>query len=340
MNSVVTLGEMMLRLMPENNRRLEQADRFDAYYGGDESIVATLLSRFGMDVRYLTKLPEGILGDICERKLWEQHVDTRFIKRGSGRLGVNFYENGASVRPSMVVYDRANSVMSKAEFEDFDWDGALNGAKWFHVSGITPALGPSCARMTRYALEAARRAGVTTSVDLNYRRNLWTPEQAQQVMIPLMEYVDVLIGNEEDAHLMLGVKPGHTDVIHGKLDLKGYEECFTTLRQRYGFKIIATTLRESRSASDNGWSGLVYDGEQFCHSRQYDIHLVDRGGGGAAFSGGLIYGLCTGKSLHAACEFAAAASALKQTILGDFNLITLAEVERLALGDTSGRVQR
>jgi len=340
MNSVVALGEMMLRLMPANNRRLEQADQFDAYYGGDESIVATLLSRLGMDVRYLTKLPEGILGDICERKLWEQHVDTRFIVRGPGRLGVNFYENGASVRPSMVVYDRANSVMSKAEFEDFDWDGALNGAKWFHVSGITPALGPSCARMTRCALEAARRAGVTTSVDLNYRRNLWTPEQAQQVMIPLMEYVDVLIGNEEDAHLMLGVKSGHTDVIHGELDLKGYEESFRTLRQRYGFQIVATTLRESRSASDNGWSCLVYDGEQFCHSRQYDIHLVDRGGGGAAFSGGLIYGLCTGKSLNEACEFAAAASALKQTILGDFDLITLAEIERLALGDTSGRVQR
>lgn len=340
MKSIVTMGEMMLRLMPAANQRLEQASQFDAYYGGDESIVATLLSRLGLDVRYLTKLPQGVMGDICERKLWEQRVDTRFIVRGPGRLGLNFYENGASVRPSQVVYDRANSAMSGAEFEDFDWQGILDGAGWFHVSGITPALSPSCARLTRCALEAARRAGLTTSVDLNYRRKLWTPEQAQQVMIPLMEFVDVLIGNEEDAQLMLGVQPGSTDVTRGKLDLEGYQESFVALKQKFGFKVVATTLRESRSASDNGWSCLTYDGEQFCHSRSYDIHLVDRGGGGASFSGGLIYGLSTGKSLRETCEFAAAASALKQTIAGDFNLITLAEVERLAQGDASGRVQR
>lgn len=340
MKSIVAMGEMMIRFMPPSNRRFEQADIFEAYYGGDESIVATMLARFGLDARYITKLPKNILGDIAERKLWGQHVDTRFIVRGDGRMGLNFYENGASVRPSQVLYDREHSAMSMAKADDFDLKAIFDGAGWFHVSGITPALSDSTAELTREALKAARKEGVTTSVDLNYRRKLWSPEKAQSVMIPLMEYVDVLIGNEEDAEIMLGFKPGDTNVTGGKLDIDGYRDTFIRMRERFGFKTVATTLRESRSASDNGWSCLVYDGDEFCHSRSYDIHLVDRGGGGASFSGGLIYGMVTGMSTRDATEFAAAASALKQTVTGDFNLVTLPEVLNLANGDTSGRVQR
>ena len=337
---VVTMGEMMIRFMPKNNLRFEQATEFEAHYGGDESIVAVSLARFGMDARYVTKLPLNPLGQTALGKLREQGVDTNYIVRGGERLGLNFYENGASVRASNVLYDRKHSAISEATPDEFDWDGIFGDADWFHVAGITPAISESAAVLVEEAMKAAKRHGVTVSVDLNYRSKLWSPERAQSVMIPLMQYVDVCIGNEEDAEKVLGFKPENTDITKGQLDIEAYKEVFRQLKERFGFKYIGSTLRESISASDNGWSTMIYDGNEFYHSRKYDIHLVDRGGGGASFAAGMIYGILNGMSLADTCEFATAASALKQTITGDFNLATLDEVKKLMGGDASGRVSR
>lgn len=337
---VVTMGEMMIRFMPKNNLRFEQACEFEAHYGGDESIVAVSLARFGLDTRYVTKLPVNPLGQTAVNKLREQGVDTSYIVRGGERMGLNFYENGASVRASNVVYDRKYSAISCAEPEEFDFDGIFSDADWFHVAGITPAISPKAAVLVEAAMKAAKKHNVTVSVDLNYRSKLWTPEEAQAVMIPLMQYVDVCIGNEEDAEKVLGFKPENTDITKGELDIEAYKDVFVKLKERFGFKYIGSTLRESYSASDNGWSALIYDGKEFYRSKKYDIHLVDRGGGGASFAAGMIYGLLNKMSLKDTCEFATAASALKQTITGDFNLATLDEVKKLMGGDASGRVQR
>ncbi len=337
---VVTLGEMMIRLMPKGNLRFEQATEFEAHYGGDESIVAVSLARFGLQSRYVTKLPNNPLGQIALNKLREQGVETDCIVRGGERLGLNFYENGASVRPSKVVYDRAHSAISQAKPEEFDFDAIFQDADWFHVAGITPAISDTAAALVLEAMKAAKQKGVTVSVDLNYRSKLWSPEKAQSVMIPLMAYTDVCIGNEEDAEKCLGYKPGNTDVAGGALDLEGYKAIFTGMKERFGFRWIASTLRESHSASDNGWSALLYNGNRFYHTRAYQIHLIDRGGGGASFAAGLIYSLLNGFDIEKAGEFAVAASALKQTITGDFNLATLDEVTQLMNGDASGRVQR
>ncbi|NPV87613.1 MAG: sugar kinase [Anaerolineae bacterium] len=340
MKKVICMGEMMLRLMPSGNLRIEQATAFDAYYGGDEAIVATTLARFGVPVAYVTKLPDNPLGRAALNAIRSHGVSTEFISFGGERLGLNFYENGASIRPSRVVYDRKHSAIAEAELTDFDFETIFSDAGWFHVSGITPALSDKTAAITQHALLTAKKHGVTVSVDLNYRRKLWPPDKARQVMTSLMQYVDVCIGNEEDAEIMLGFKPSNTDVFKGELNIEGYKDVFLQMKECFGFGYIATTLRQSHSASDNGWSVLVYDGKEFCHSREYQIHLVDRGGGGASFSAGLIYGLVTGKSLRETTEFAAAASALKQTISGDFNLVTVEEVMELVKGDVSGRVQR
>jgi 2-dehydro-3-deoxygluconokinase len=340
MSRVVTMGEMMLRLMPSGNLRVEQASSFDALYGGDEAIVAVSLARFGLDTAYITKLPDNPLGRAAFQHVRAQGVNTDFIAIGGERLGLNFYENGAAVRPSRVFYDRQNSAIAEADLSDFDFDKIFEQAEWFHVSGITPALSDKTAALTEKALATAKKHGVTVSIDLNYRRKLWSPEKAKRVMTGLMAYVDVCIGNEEDAEITLGFQPQNTDVFSGKINIEGYKDTFRRMHQEFGFKYIASTLRESYSASENGWSALVYDGKEFCLSQKYDIHLVDRGGGGASFSAGLIYGLMTGKTLVDTTEFAVAASALKQTIWGDFNLVTLSEVEQLVKGDASGRVQR
>ena len=340
MARIVTLGEMMIRLMPRNNLRIEQASSFDAFYGGDESIVAVSLSRFGIQSRFVTKLPNNVLGDVALSMLRAHHVDTAFIARGGERLGLNFYESGASMRPSKVVYDRKHSAISEADPQDFDFDAIFSDADWFHVSGITPALSDKTAKLTEIAMQAAKRHNVTVSVDLNYRRKLWSPEKAKEVMTGLMKYVDVCIGNEEDAEITLGFKPAGTDVYKGELNIEGYKSVFKQLKDAFGFQYIASTLRESFSASDNGWSALVYDGNEFYHSHKYDIHLVDRGGGGASFAAGLIYGILSEKPLAEMAEFAVAASALKQTIIGDFNYATLEDVTNLCMGDLSGRIQR
>ncbi|MDR3644278.1 MAG: sugar kinase [Clostridia bacterium] len=333
MGKIVTMGEMMMRFMPPDYLKFEQAKSFEVYYGGDESIVASSLARFGLPVSYVTKLPQNPFGEMAISSLRMQGVDTSFIARGGKRIGVNFYEKGISVRPSKVIYDREDSAFATAVQEDFDFDAIFSDAKWFHVSGITPALSESTCRLTEKAMKTAKSVGATVSCDLNYRNKLWPVEKARAVMPRLMEYVDVCINPD----ISLGLS---ADLFRGEPDVERYQEMFGQLKKQFGFQYIAATLRSSRSASDNGWSALAYDGSRFCQARRYEIHLLDRGGGGASFSGGLIYGLYTGMALEQAVEFAAASSALKQTINGDFNLASLEDVMQLCAGDTTGRVQR
>lgn len=340
MKKVVTMGEIMLRLSTPGFLRFSQANSFDVVYGGGEANVAVSLANYGLKPYFVTKLPKNPIGDTAIGHLRAMGVETEYIARGGDRVGIYFLETGASMRASNVVYDRANSSIAEADISDFNFDEIFKDAEWFHFSGITPAISEKAAVLTEEALKAAKRHGVTVSVDLNFRKKLWTPERAREVMTNLMQYVDVCIGNEEDAEKVLGFKPENTDVTSGELELEGYKSIFRQMKEKFGFKYIATTLRESYSASDNGWSALIYDGNEFYHSKKYDVRIVDRVGGGDSFAGGLIYGLLSGKGFKYALDFAVAASALKHTVFGDFNLVTLAEVENLVKGDASGRVQR
>ncbi|MBU5294133.1 sugar kinase [Anaerosalibacter bizertensis] len=340
MKKVVTLGEIMLRLIPPRNERFVQAKSFDVVYGGGEANVAVSLANYGLDSYYITKLPKHEIGQAAVNELRRYGVHTDYIVRGGNRVGIYFSETGASMRPSKVIYDRAYSAIAEADVSDFDFDEIFKDATWFHFSGITPALSDKAAVLTEEALKAAKKHGVTVSVDLNYRKNLWTPEKAQKVMTNLMQYVDVCIGNEEDAELTLGFKPGNTDVTTGELELEGYKNIFKQMIEKFNFKYVVSSLRESYSASDNGWSACVYDGNEFYHSKKYDIRIVDRVGGGDSFASGFIYGLISGKDFKDALEFGVAASALKHTIHGDFNMVSIDEVENLLQGDASGRVQR
>lgn len=337
---VVTMGEIMLRLSSPGFLRFSQSNSFDVVYGGGEANVAVSLANYGLDAYFVSKLPKHEIGQCAVEALRKQNVKTDYIARGGDRVGIYFLETGASMRPSKVVYDRANSAISEADISDFDFDAIFEDAEWFHFTGITPALGPKAAALTEAALIAAKKHGVTVSVDLNYRKKLWTPAEAQKVMTPLMKYVDVCIGNEEDAEKVLGFKPGETNVEKGELELAGYMDMFSRMQEKFNFKYVATSLRESYSASDNGWSALIYDGKEFYHSKKYEVRIVDRVGGGDSFASGLIYGLISGKDYKNALEFGVAASALKHTIFGDFNLVTVEEVEALVGGDASGRVQR
>ncbi|WP_026894388.1 sugar kinase [Clostridiisalibacter paucivorans] len=340
MKKVVTMGEIMLRLSTPGYKRFTQSESFDVVYGGGEANVAVSLANYGLDAYFVSKLPENPIGQSAVNSLRRFGVNTDYIARGGDRVGIYFLETGASMRPSKVVYDRAHSAISEADVEDFDFDEIFKDAEWFHFSGITPALSDKSAELTLAALKAAKKHGVTVSVDLNYRKKLWSPEKAKKVMTELMEYVDVCIGNEEDAETTLGFKPGKTDVTKGELELQGYKDIFKQMKDKFGFKYVVSTLRESYSASDNGWSALIYNGEEFYHSRKYDIRIVDRVGGGDSFAGGLIYGLVSGKDFKDALEFAVAASAMKHTIPGDFNMMNVDEVMTLVEGDASGRVQR
>ena len=340
---VVTLGEIMLRLSTPGNTRFVQSDSFDVVYGGGEANVAVSCANYGHDAYFVTKLPKHEIGQSAVNALRKYGVKTDFIARGGDRVGIYYLETGASMRPSKVIYDRAHSAIAEADATDFDFDAIMEGADWFHWSGITPAISDKAAELTRLACEAAKRHGVTVSVDLNFRKKLWTKEKAQSIMKPLMQFVDVCIGNEEDAEKVLGFKPGNTDVTSGELELAGYVDIFNQMADKFGFKYIISSLRESHSASDNGWSACIMDGQtrEFYHSRKYHITpIVDRVGGGDSFAAGLICGLVDGKDMKAALEFAVAASALKHTIPGDFNLVTRADVDNLAGGDGSGRVQR
>jgi 2-dehydro-3-deoxygluconokinase len=337
---VVTLGEIMLRLSTPGYQRFVQAEQFDVVYGGGEANVAVSLANYGHDATFVSKLPTHEIGQSAVNHLRRFGVNTDHIARGGDRVGIYFLETGASMRPSKVVYDRANSAISEAEVADFDFDAIFEGADWFHFSGITPALGERAQAVTLAALKAAKKHNVTVSVDLNYRKKLWTPEEAKAVMSKLMAYVDVCIGNEEDAEKVLGFKPGETDVTSGDLEIEGYKRIFKEMKEAFDFKYVVTTLRESHSASDNGWSALIYDGEDFYRSRHYEVRIVDRVGGGDSFAGGLIHGLMTMDDHEKALEFGVAASALKHTIFGDFNLVSEQEVMTLMEGDASGRVQR
>ncbi len=340
MIKVVTMGEIMLRLATPGFQRFQQAVSFDAVYGGGEANVAVSLANYGLKPYFVSKLPSNPLGDSAINSLRQFGVNTDFVARGGERLGIYFLETGASMRASKVIYDRAHSSISEAKAWDFDFEAIFKDANWFHFTGILPALSDDAAELTLEALKAAKQYGLTVSVDLNYRKKLWTPEKAKEVMTSLMAYVDVCIGNEEDAEKVLGFKAGNTDVHSGNLEIEAYKDVFKQMVEKFNFKYVVSSLRESHSASDNGWSALIYDGVNFHHSKHYDIRIVDRVGGGDSFAAGLIYGLSTGKSAENALEFAVAASALKHTILGDYNHVSVEEVEALLAGDGSGRVQR
>lgn len=340
MKKVVTLGEIMLRLSTPNHKRFIQADSFDVNYGGGEANVCVALAHYGLDAKFVTKVPAHDIGQSAVNALRRYGVDTGFIARGGDRLGIYFLESGASQRASKVIYDRAHAAIAEADVKDFDWNTIFEGVDWFHFTGITPALGDKATAITLEACKAAKETGVTVSVDLNFRKKLWTPVKANEVMSSLMQYVDVCIGNEEDAELVFGIKAAHTDITKGEIDHGAYEMVAKQLIERFGFKYVASTLRESYSASDNGWSALLYDGEKSYLSKKYDVRIVDRVGGGDSFASGLIYGLVTEMPSQEALEFAVAASALKHTIHGDFNLVSKEEVETLMQGDGSGRVQR
>lgn len=340
MAKVITMGEIMLRLSTPGYSRFLQAQSFDVCYGGGEANVAVSVANFGHEACFVTKIPKNPIGDCAVAALRKMNVGTQYIARGGDRLGIYFLETGASMRASNVVYDRANSAIAEAVPEDFDFDKIFEGADWFHFTGITPALGDRAATLTELACKAAKKHGLTVSVDLNFRKKLWSSEKAQKVMSNLMQYVDVCIGNEEDAEKVLGFKPGKTDVTGGELDLSGYQDIFRQMIDKFGFKYVVSSLRESYSASDNGWSACVYDGKEFYHSKKYAVRIVDRVGGGDSFAAGFICGLLDGKNMKDSLEFAVAASALKHTIPGDFNIVTREEVEKLAGGDASGRVSR
>lgn len=337
---VITFGEVMIRLAPEGYYRFLQADSFGATFGGGEANVAVSLANYGADAAFVTKLPEHEIGQMAVNSLRKYGVDTSKITRGGDRVGIYFLEKGASQRPSKVIYDRAHSAIAEAQPSDFNWEEIFKGADWFHFTGITPALGDNVADICLEAVKAAKKQGVKISCDLNYRKKLWTREKAGEVMGRLMEYVDVCIANEEDAADVFGIKAANTDVTKGKVDHEGYKDVAKQLKERFGFSHVAITLRGSISANDNDWAAMLYDGNDYYFSRQYRIHIVDRVGGGDSFGGGLIYAMLSGFSAQQTIEFAVAASCLKHTVEGDYNLVGVNEVKNLAGGDGSGRVQR
>ena len=342
MAKVVTFGELMLRLQPYNYERFVQCDHVEFTFGGGEANVAVSLANYGLDAVYVTKLPAHAIGQAAVNSLRRYGVDTSKIVRGGDRVGIYFNEKGASQRGSVCIYDRAHSAIQEAGAADFDWNAIFEGVDWFHFTGITPALGPNVVDICREACKAAKAKGIRISCDLNYRGKLWTREQAREAMTDLCQYVDVCISNEEDAKDVFGIEAEATDITAGEINREGYKSVAKQLADRFGFEKVAITLRESHSAFDNGWSAMLYDAAsgEYCFSKKYELHIIDRVGGGDSFGGGLIYSLLTGKSTQAAVEFAVAASALKHSIEGDYNMVTVAEVEKLAGGDGSGRIQR
>ena len=340
MKRIVTFGEIMMRLNPEGYLRYVQADRFEATYAGGEANVAVSLSNYGMDVAFVTKVPAHEIGQCAVNALRHYGVDTSMIVRGGDRLGIYFCEKGASQRASKVIYDRAGSAIAKATAADFDWEKIFAGADWFHWTGITPALGGELPAICLEACKAAKKLGLAVSCDLNYRKKLWSTEEAGRVMSELVPYVDVCIANEEDAKDVFGIAAEDTDLNAGKVNHGGYISVAKQMTERFGFKKVAITLRGSLSASDNDWAGMLYSDGEASFSPTYRVHIVDRVGGGDSFGGGLIYALLSGYDDQKAINFAVAASCLKHSIEHDFNLASVAEVESLAGGNASGRVQR
>lgn len=340
MKKVVTFGEIMLRLAPNGYYRFFQDDQLQATFGGGEANVAVSLANYGLDVSFITKLPSHAIGQAAVNSLRKYGVDTSEIVRGGDRVGIYFLEKGASQRGSVCIYDRAGSAIAQAEPSEFNWDSIFKDAEWFHFTGITPALSENMAKACLEACIAAKKHDVKISCDLNYRGKLWTREQAKKAMTDLCQYVDVCIVNEEDAKDVFGIEAENTDIYSGKINKEGYKSVAKQLADKFGFEKVAITLRTSISANDNDWAAMLYDGENYCFSKEYHLHIVDRVGGGDSFGGGLIYSLLNGKNSQDAIEFAVAASALKHSIEGDYNMVTVSEVEKLAGGDGSGRVQR
>ena len=330
----------MLRLAPNGYYRFFQNDQMQATFGGGEANVAVSLANFGMDACFVTKLPKHAIGQAAVDSLRYFGVDTSEIVRGGERVGIYFLEKGASQRGSVCIYDRTHSAIQTADKSDFNWDKIFENADWFHFTGITPALGENLVEICKEACIAAKNRGVKISCDLNYRGKLWTRDQARAAMTELCKYVDVCISNEEDAKDVFGIEAENTDIYGGKLDKEGYKSVAKQLADKFGFEKVAITLRSSISANDNDWAAMLYDGENYCFSKEYHLHIVDRVGGGDSFGAGLIYSLLSGKDSQSAIEFAVAASALKHTIEGDFNRVSVSEAEKLAGGDGSGRVQR
>ncbi|MBE6651424.1 MAG: sugar kinase [Ruminococcaceae bacterium] len=340
MKRIITFGEIMLRLAPEGYYRFLQADTLGATFGGGEANVAVSLANFGMDAAFVTKLPKHDIGQAAVNSLRRYGVDTSKITRGGDRVGIYFLEKGASQRPSKVIYDRAYSAISMAKPEDFDWVEIFKGADWFHFTGITPALGDDVAAICLEACKEAKKQGLQISCDLNYRKKLWTREKAGEVMGKLMPFVDVCIANEEDAGDVFGIKAAHTDITGGKINEEGYKDVAKQLADRFGFKKVAITLRSSISANDNKWAAMLYENGEYFFSKSYLMHIVDRVGGGDSFGAGLIYATLSEMSSQEIIEFAVAASCLKHSVEGDFNMVTVPEVMQLAGGDGSGRVVR
>jgi 2-dehydro-3-deoxygluconokinase len=338
MSQVITFGEVMLRLATPGFTRYAQAAHLELSYGGGEANVAVSLANFGIGAAFVTRLPKN---DIAERAIAELRglgVNIKHIVRGGERMGIYFLESGASQRASKVTYDRAHSAISEIKPGMVNWAAVFADAKWFHWTGITPALSDSAAACVREACEAAKAAGLTVSTDLNYRKKLWSRDKAGQVMSELMPFVDVCIANEEDAESVFKIKGAHVE--SGVIEKEAYVDVARQLHERFGFKQVAITLRESFSASQNGWSAMLYQNGEAYFSRRYDITIVDRVGGGDSFGAGLIYGALKGMGPQESLEWAVAASCLKHTIPGDYNRVTVAEVEALVGGDASGRVQR
>ena len=340
MGKIITFGELMLRLAPENYLRFVQSEKYEATFGGAEANVAVSLANYGMDVAFVSKLPAHEIGQAAVNSLRKYGVDTTYVARGGERVGIYYCEKGARQRPSKVIYDRAYSSIATAQKADFDWDKIFGGASWFHFTGITPALSDGVADICLQACKKAKEKNITVSCDLNFRKKLWSKEKAGAVMGELCKYVDYCIANEEDAKDVFGIEAENSDITGGKLDKEGYISVAEKLTEKFHFKGVAITLRESKSANDNDWSGMLYTGGKAYFSKKYSMHIVDRVGGGDSFGGGLIYSLVSGYESQKAIEFAVAASCLKHSIEGDYNMVSLAEVNALANGNATGRVQR
>ena len=339
---VLTFGEIMLRLRAPGHERLFQSNTLEATFGGGEANVAVSLANYGMEVQYLTVLPDNSIGDECVKQLRAFGVDTRKIQRGPGRMGIYFLETGANQLPSKVVYDRANSAIALAKPGDIDWDAAFEDVDWFHITGITPAVSETAMELSLQSVKAAKEKGVTVSCDLNYRKNLWKyGKNVTEVMSELAKYIDICVANEEDVQKCLGIAID-VDVASGRLDTERYKALSDKVMAAYpNIQMVAGPLRSSHSADWNDWAAYYNDGDNFYVSKKYEIHdIIDRVGGGDSFAGGLIYGLSHYDAKEEALEYAVAASCLKHSIIGDFNRVSVSDVEKLKNGDGSGRVQR
>ena len=340
MSKVVTFGEIMLRLSPYGFLRFTQTDKLQYTFGGAEANVAVALAHLGVDVSYITKLPKNDIANAAINDLRRYGVDTSKIVTGGDRVGIYYLEKGASQRASKVIYDRAYSSISQANIGDFDWDKIFEDTKWFHLTGITPALKGNLPQICLEACKKAKEKNITISCDINFRKKLWTSEEANEIMSSIMPYVDICFANEEDAETVFGIKASNTNIINGELSLEGYKEVANELTKRFNFKAVAITLRSSISASDNKWSAMLYHDNNYYFSKEYFIRIIERVGGGDSFAAGLIYSMMNNMQVQDCLEFATAASCLKHSIEGDFNRVNVDEIMTLMKGDGSGRVQR